>query len=116
MCVPVPLYHCFGCVGGTLASIGTGAAMILPAPTFDPLATMTAVQSEHATSIYGVPTMFIAQLQHPEFSRFDFLQPPAPASWRVFWSEPRNRKRVVDDMQRLQMPTSPQRAALNRPP
>src|SRR5258708_1848037 len=72
MCVPVPMYHCFGCVGGTMAMIGTGAAMILPSPSFDPLATMEAIHVERATSIYGVPTMFIAQLQHPEFSRFDF--------------------------------------------
>src|SRR5207253_10787040 len=60
------------CVAGTMTSIATGAAMILPAPSFDPLATMQAISQEHATSIYGVPTMFIAQLNHPEFARFDF--------------------------------------------
>jgi fatty-acyl-CoA synthase len=102
MCVPVPLYHCFGCVGGTLASVGTGAAMILPAPTFDPLATMNAIQSERATSIYGVPTMFIAQLQHPEFSRFDFsslrtgVMAGAPCPIEIM-------KRVVEDMHCPQM-------------
>ena len=71
MCIPVPLYHCFGCVAGTLAAAVTGAAMILPAPSFDPLATLEATHEERATTIYGVPTMFIAQLDHPEFSRFD---------------------------------------------
>jgi fatty-acyl-CoA synthase len=72
ICVPVPLYHCFGCVAGSLVSVLTGAAMILPAPAFDPLATMQAIADEQATTIYGVPTMFIAQLDHPEFGRFDF--------------------------------------------
>ncbi|HLW77176.1 MAG TPA: AMP-binding protein, partial [Bryobacteraceae bacterium] len=72
ICVPVPMYHCFGCVGGTMAAITTGAAILLPAPAFDPLATMQSIAEDRATAIYGVPTMFIAQLQHPEFSRFDF--------------------------------------------
>jgi len=72
MCVPVPLYHCFGCVCGTLVAVVSGAAMILPSASFDALATMAAIQTERATTIYGVPTMYIAQLQHPEFSRFDF--------------------------------------------
>jgi fatty-acyl-CoA synthase len=70
--IPVPLYHCFGCVAGTLCALTSGAAMILPAPTFDPLKTMEAISEEGATVIYGVPTMFIAQLQHPEFQRFQF--------------------------------------------
>jgi fatty-acyl-CoA synthase len=72
ICAPVPLYHCFGCVGGTLVSLVTGAALILPSPTFDPVATMNAVQTHQATVIYGVPTMFIAELEHSEFSSFDF--------------------------------------------
>ncbi len=72
ICAPVPLYHCFGCVGGTLASLVSGAALILPAPTFDASATMEAIQEEVATIIYGVPTMFIAELEHPDFRRFDF--------------------------------------------
>jgi fatty-acyl-CoA synthase len=72
VCVPVPLYHCFGCVAGTLVTVVTGATMILPAATFDPLATMQAIQEERVTTIYGVPTMFIGELDHPEFSRFDF--------------------------------------------
>jgi fatty-acyl-CoA synthase len=102
MCVPVPLYHCFGCVAGTLASIATGAAMLLPAPTFEPLATMRAIHDLGATSIYGVPTMFIAQLQHPEFSRFDFsslrtgVMAGAPCPIEIM-------KRVVEDMHCPQM-------------
>ena len=72
ICVPVPLYHCFGCVIGTLVCMVTGATLILPSPTFDALATMQAIHDERATTIYGVPTMFIAELGHPEFSRFDF--------------------------------------------
>jgi fatty-acyl-CoA synthase len=66
------MYHCFGCVIGTMAVINSGATLILPSPSFDPLATMQAIHDERATAIYGVPTMFIAQLTHPEFSRFDF--------------------------------------------
>jgi len=72
ICAPVPLYHCFGCVIGTLVCMLTGATLILPSPTFDALATMQAIHDERATTIYGVPTMFIAELGHAEFSRFDF--------------------------------------------
>ncbi|HBY64755.1 MAG TPA: AMP-binding protein [Solibacterales bacterium] len=71
ICVPVPMYHCFGCVGGTIPLITTGAGLIFPAPSFDPLATLQAIERYRATVIYGVPTMFIAQLDHPEFARFD---------------------------------------------
>jgi fatty-acyl-CoA synthase len=72
MCVPVPLYHCFGAVAGALIMAVRGPAMILPAPTFDARSTMAAIQNERATAVYGVPTMFIAQLHHPDFSTFDF--------------------------------------------
>ena len=71
ICVPVPMYHCFGCVIGTMVSLTTGAAMILPSAQFDPHAALEAVERERATAIYGVPTMFIAELEHPEFDRFD---------------------------------------------
>jgi fatty-acyl-CoA synthase len=71
VCIPVPLYHCFGMVLGNLACITHGAAMIYPAEEFDPLATLEAVEAERCTALYGVPTMFIAQLGHPEFKRFD---------------------------------------------
>jgi fatty-acyl-CoA synthase len=71
VCIPVPFYHCFGMVIGNLACTSHGAAIVVPAPTFDPLATLEAVESERCTSLYGVPTMFIAELEHPEFARFD---------------------------------------------
>lgn len=65
ICIPVPFYHCFGCVLGTLCSAVYGAAMIIPADSFNPTATLAAIEQENATSLYGVPTMFIAQLQDP---------------------------------------------------
>jgi fatty-acyl-CoA synthase len=71
LCIPVPLYHCFGMVMGNLACITRGATMIYPAPTFDALATLKAIESERCTGLHGVPTMFIAQLEHPEFKSFD---------------------------------------------
>jgi fatty-acyl-CoA synthase len=72
ICAPVPLYHCFGCVGGSLVAVLSGGALILPSASFDPLATMRAIEEHRATTIYGVPTMFIAQLDHAEFRRFDY--------------------------------------------
>ncbi len=71
VCIPVPLYHCFGMVMGNLACAMHGATMVYPAPSFDPLATLEAVASERCTALYGVPTMFIAQLDHPSFAEFD---------------------------------------------
>jgi len=71
VCIPVPLYHCFGMVIGNLACLTHGATMVLPGEGFDPLATLRAVAEERCTSLYGVPTMFIAELDHPEFSTFD---------------------------------------------
>ncbi len=72
ICIPVPLYHCFGCVIGTIAATASGAAIILPAATFDAGATLAAIEAEHATAIYGVPAMFIAELNHPTFADRDF--------------------------------------------
>jgi fatty-acyl-CoA synthase len=69
--IPVPLYHCFGMVMGNLGCITHGATMIYPSEGFDPLAVLEAVEAERATALYGVPTMFIAELEHPEFLRFD---------------------------------------------
>jgi fatty-acyl-CoA synthase len=69
--IPVPLYHCFGMVLGNLACTTHGAAMVYPAEAFDPVATLAAVQAERCTSLYGVPTMFIAELEHPRFGEFD---------------------------------------------
>jgi fatty-acyl-CoA synthase len=71
LCIPVPLYHCFGMVLGNLAALTHGAAMVFPGEGFDPLATLETVQAERCTALHGVPTMFIAQLDHPEFGRFD---------------------------------------------
>jgi fatty-acyl-CoA synthase len=71
ICAPVPLYHCFGSVIGTMVSLVSGATLILPAPQFDTRATLEAVHAERATAIYGVPTMFIAELEHPDFRTFD---------------------------------------------
>ncbi len=71
VCIPVPLYHCFGMVIGVLACLTHGSAMIFPGEGFDPLATLEAVSAERCTSLYGVPTMFIAQLDHPRFAEFD---------------------------------------------
>ena len=71
VCIPVPLYHCFGMVIGNLACITHGSAMVYPGEGFDPLATLQTVAEERCTSLYGVPTMFIAELDHPEFAKFD---------------------------------------------
>ncbi|MBR0719482.1 AMP-binding protein [Bradyrhizobium liaoningense] len=71
ICIPVPLYHCFGMVMGNLASVTLGATMVYPGEGFDPLVTLKTIQQEKCTALYGVPTMFIAELDHPEFSSFD---------------------------------------------
>src|SRR6201994_1787885 len=71
ICIPVPFYHCFGMVMGNLAATSHGAAMIIPAPSFDPVATLEAVQAERCTSLYGVPTMFIAELAVADFGSYD---------------------------------------------
>ena len=71
VCIPVPLYHCFGMVIGNLACVTHGSAMVLPGEGFDPLQTLKTVAEERCTALYGVPTMFIAELDHPEFSNFD---------------------------------------------
>ncbi|MFE1832365.1 AMP-binding protein [Streptomyces yangpuensis] len=71
VCIPVPFYHCFGMVMGNLACTSHGAAMVIPAPSFDPAATLAAVEAERCTSLYGVPTMFIAELAEPGFDAYD---------------------------------------------
>ncbi len=97
ICIPVPLYHCFGCVMGVLASVSTGAALVLPNWTFDAEATLQAVEAEKATALYGVPTMFIAELGHAEFARFRLgslrtgIMAGAPCPIEVM-------RRVVDEM------------------
>jgi fatty-acyl-CoA synthase len=97
ICVPVPMSHCFGNVIGTMASLSSGACMILPNSFFDARATLDAIEAESATSIYGVPTMFIAELRHPEFSRFNLtslrtgVMAGAPCPMEIM-------KQVVSDM------------------
>lgn len=70
ICIPVPFFHCFGCVMGTLAAVATGATMV-PLILFDPLEVLKAVELEKCTALYGVPTMFIAELNHPDFSNYN---------------------------------------------
>lgn len=72
LCIPVPLYHCFGMVMANLGCVTHGATMIYPSEGFEPLAVLQTVQEEKCTALYGVPTMFIAELDHPEFNTFDF--------------------------------------------
>jgi fatty-acyl-CoA synthase len=71
ICIPVPFYHCFGMVMGNLAATSHGACMVIPAPAFDPAQTLAAVAQERCTSLYGVPTMFIAELAVPAFGDYD---------------------------------------------
>jgi len=97
ICIPVPLYHCFGMVMGNLACSITGAAMVLPCPTFDPGAVLEAVQQERCTSLYGVPTMFIAELGHTDLGSFDLsslrtgIMAGSPCPVEVM-------RRVIDEM------------------
>ena len=97
ICVPVPMFHCFGCVIGTMTAAVSGATCIFPSATFDPLATLEAIDAERATVIYGVPAMFIAELQHPEFTRFQLtslrtgIMAGAPCPIEVM-------RRVIDTM------------------
>ena len=72
VCVPVPFYHCFGMVIGNLACTSHGACIVVPGEGFDPRGTLATIEAERCTSLYGVPTMFIAQLDHPDFDRTDF--------------------------------------------
>jgi fatty-acyl-CoA synthase len=95
--IPVPFYHCFGMVMGNLAATSHGACMVIPAPAFDPAATLQAVSAERCTSLYGVPTMFIAELGLPDFASYDLstvrtgIMAGSPCPVEVM-------KRVVDDM------------------
>ena len=72
VCIPVPFYHCFGMVLGNLACTTHGSAMVIPGEAYDPVAVMQTVQKERCTSLYGVPTMFIGELEHQRFEEFDF--------------------------------------------
>ena len=97
ICVPVPFYHCFGMVMGNLAATSHGACVVIPAPGFDPAATLAAVAAERCTSLYGVPTMFIAELDVPNFASYDLgslrtgIMAGSPCPVEVM-------KRVIDEM------------------
>ena len=71
LCMPVPLYHCFGMVLGVLACLTTGATVVLPSPVYDPVSTLQAVEDEKCSALHGVPTMFVTELDHPDFDSFD---------------------------------------------
>lgn len=71
LCIPVPFYHCFGCVMGSLACVTHGSTMVIPSEYFDPAQTLRALEAERCTAVHGVPTMFIAQLGNPDFAQFD---------------------------------------------
>jgi fatty-acyl-CoA synthase len=97
VCVPVPFYHCFGMVMGNLAATSHGACVVIPAPSFDPVATLRAVAAERCTALYGVPTMFIAELGDPSFGQHDLsslrtgIMAGSPCPVEVM-------KRVISDM------------------
>ena len=71
LCVPVPLYHCFGMVLSNVAALTHGTALVYPAEAFDPLTVLESIEAERCTALHGVPTMFIAELGHPRFKEFD---------------------------------------------
>jgi fatty-acyl-CoA synthase len=97
LCMPVPLYHCFGMVLGNLACFAHGATVVYPSEVFDPLSTLQAVESERCTALHGVPTMFVTELSHPDFEKFDLstlrtgVMAGAPCPVDVM-------KRVISDM------------------
>jgi fatty-acyl-CoA synthase len=97
ICIPVPMYHCFGMVLGVLAAMTHGAAAVFPSASFEPLAVLEAVAAERCTTLHGVPTMFIAELEHPRFDEFDLsslrtgIMAGAPCPVSIM-------RRVVEDM------------------
>ena len=97
LCIPVPFYHCFGMVLGNLVCLTHGATMVVPSPHFSPVQTLEAVASEKCTALHGVPTMFIAELDHPDFRKFDLstlrtgIMAGAPCPVEVM-------KRVISEM------------------
>jgi fatty-acyl-CoA synthase len=97
ICLPVPLFHCYGCVIGTMTAVNTGAAILLPNWTFDPRATLKTIHDERATSVYGVPAMYVAEMALPDFSTYDLtslrtgMMSGAPCPVELM-------KRVLDEM------------------
>jgi fatty-acyl-CoA synthase len=97
LCVPVPFYHCFGMVLANLLSFSVGACLVLPGEHFDPLSVLQAVEQERCTAIHGVPTMFIAELEHPRFNEFD-LSTLRTGIMAGASCPPSLMKRVIQDM------------------
>jgi fatty-acyl-CoA synthase len=97
ICLPVPLFHCYGCVIGTMTAVNTGAAILLPNWTFDPCATLKTIHDERATSVYGVPAMYVAEMALPDFAMYDLtslrtgMMSGAPCPVELM-------KRVLDEM------------------
>ncbi len=97
LCIPVPFYHCFGMILGNMVCVAHGAAMVIPAHYFDALATLQAIAEERCTAVHGVPTMFIAELEHPRFHEFDLtslrtgIMAGSPCPINIM-------RRVVDEM------------------
>jgi len=97
LCIPVPFYHCFGMILGNMVCVAHGAAMVIPAHYFDALATLQAISEERCTAVHGVPTMFIAEIEHPRFREFDFtslrtgIMAGSPCPINIM-------RRVVDEM------------------
>jgi len=97
LCIPVPMYHCFGMVLGTLACVAHGATMVFPSEGFDPLEVLRTIEAERCTALHGVPTMFIAEIDHPDFKRFDLsslrtgIIAGAPCATELM-------KRLIDEM------------------
>ncbi len=102
LCIPVPLYHCFGMVLANLACVSHGATAVFPSEAFEPLSTLQTVAEERCTALHGVPTMFISELEHPQFSEFDLsslrtgVMAGAPCPVEVM-------KRVIDEMHMKQI-------------
>lgn len=102
LCIPVPLYHCFGMVMGTLCCVAHGATMVLPAESFDPQSTLRAVEQEKCTALHGVPTMFTAELDSPDFSDYDLSSLRTGMIAGATCPEPLM-KRLIDEMKLVEI-------------
>src|SRR5207244_1786150 len=101
VCIPVPFYHCFGMVLGNLACTSHGACTVVPGEAYEPEAVMETVQAERCTSLYGVPTMFIGELDHPRFSEFEFSSlrtgiMPGYSVMLGYWNNPEATSQAID--------------------
>ena len=110
VCIPVPLFHCFGCVLGVMACVNHGATMVI-LEKFDPVNVMMSVERERCTALYGVPTMFIAVLEHPLFPRFDF----STLRTGIMAGSPCPAKTMPECVERMHMAKSPSATASPSP-